>query len=133
MAETFSDSCRIDHLCLSSDLLPSHGQHARHLSCKTRGALLAAAIHGHLSALGCIVKLCQDAKREPFHLPRGSRCPSLTGMLRLTQNTNRNRYHLKGIPCAWGNVVVYEVFPRHDFCWLKTISNTPQVELSSTE
>ena len=31
-----------------------------------------------------------------------------------------------GISCAWGNVVVYEVLPRHDFCWLKTIFKTPQ-------
>ena len=30
------------------------------------------------------------------------------------------------ISCAWGNVVVYEVLPRHDFCWLKTIFKTPQ-------
>lgn len=33
--------------------------------------------------------------------------------------------------CAWGNVAVYEVKPRRDYCWLKTISNPPLVRKSS--
>jgi hypothetical protein len=32
---------------------------------------------------------------------------------------------LQPYSCAWGNVAVNEVYPRRDYCWLKTISNPP--------